>query len=48
MFLFPYGWLQNPAPKGWLKQIINMLKAYKSGDFAHLSTGAGFPNHPQY
>ena len=49
MFFFPYGWLQNPAPpKGWLKHIMNMLKPYKSGDFAHLSTGAGFPNHPQY
>jgi hypothetical protein len=36
------GWLRNPAPpKGWLKPEQN-------DGMYHLSTGAGFRNHPQY
>ena len=31
----------NPAPKGW-------FKPYKEWDVYHLSTGAGFRDHPQY
>ena len=38
------GWLQNLAPpKGWWKHVETL-----QWEVFHLSTGAGFRNHPQY